>query len=255
MSIWLDNLMKPSPTNAPPAQGEQRRNDLWVAGLVLFSLVLGFGIRNQVYNASRSAEISADLPKLAYPVGWIAQKSDSAAFAAFNPGSSSIFDTEVAVNTRPQRDGETLELARADWGIKQATALPGYRELDSQAMRVYRNSPALVTTYAYIADPTLEAGAIGLPVVVQAQDIVFVRDGQVTVVTVAADAAAWDEEQRDLQIIFNSLKLEPAPEGVAPAEQVSTPGAPRATAPAAEATSTGSFSSDQADATPEEGGN
>ena len=159
------------------------------------------------------------------------------------------------MNTRPQREGETLELARADRAIKQATALPGYRELDAQAMRVYRNTPALVTTYAYIADPTLDAGAIGLPVVVQAQDIVFTKDGQVAVITVAADSSEWDQEQRDFQIIYNSLKLEPAPEGATPVEPSSSPASPAQSQPAIEATPEGSFSSDQAGATPDEGGN
>jgi hypothetical protein len=245
--------MKPSPTNAPPDRSEFRRNDLWVAGMVLFALFLGYGVRNQVYNASKFADLGDGAPRLAYPASWIARNSQQSTFAAVDPGSASTFDAEVTVNVRPQREGETLELARADRAIKQAAALPGYRELDSQAMSVYRNTPAVVTTYAYIADPTLDAGAIGLPVVVQAQDIVYAKDGRIVVTTVAADAMEWDSEQRDFQVIFNSMKLDlPGATAPTPGSEVAPTAA--ATAPVVEATPAGSFSIDQAGATPAEEG-
>ena len=63
-------LTKPSPTNEVPSHGEYRRNDLLVAGLVIFALFLGFGIRNQVYNASKSVKLGENLPRIAYPDRW-----------------------------------------------------------------------------------------------------------------------------------------------------------------------------------------
>ena len=63
-------------------------------------------------------------------------------------------------------------------------------------MRFYKDQPALVSTYAYIADPTRDVGANGLPVVVEAQDIMFLEGGQFLVATLAADASAWDDAQR-----------------------------------------------------------
>ncbi len=67
MALWLQRFTKPSPTNAPPTQREILRNDLLVAGLVLFALFLGLGIRNQVYSASKSASLGEGMPKLEYP--------------------------------------------------------------------------------------------------------------------------------------------------------------------------------------------
>ena len=76
-------------------------------------------------------------------------------------------------------------------------------------MTVQGDQPALVTTYAYIADPTLDMGAMGLPVVVEAQDIMFLQDGQFVVVTLAADANDWEDEQNEFSIVTNSLRLQP----------------------------------------------
>jgi hypothetical protein len=66
----------------------------------------------------------------------------------------------------------------------------------------------MLVTYAYVADPTREQGALAAPVVAQAQDLLFVVGDQLVVVTMAADAANWDEEEDDFQVVFNSLNVE-----------------------------------------------
>jgi len=212
MTTWLQRLTQPSPTNEAPTRGELRRNDLLVAALVLFALFLALGIRNQVLNASKTVRLGENLPRIAYPERWRTQTTEGALLHVINPGSRSTFDTQMLVSGRPLRVDESLEDARADRGIKLAMSLPGYRELEAERMVVLDNQPALVATYAYIADPTLNAGATGLPVVVEAQDIMFLGGGQFLAVTLAADANAWEEEGRNFSIITNSLRLKPLPE-------------------------------------------
>jgi hypothetical protein len=231
MSTWLERLTKPSPTNEPPAAGEMRRNDLLVAGVVLFALFLAFGIRNQVLNASQSVRLGEDLPRIAYPQRWREQGAEGALLRAVNAGSPSTYDSRVTVVGRPLRADELLEDARADRGIKLLSDLQGYRELSAERMTVYGDQPALVTNYAFIADPTRDLGAIGLPVVVEAQDIMFLHDGQFMVVTLEADAAEWDSEEPGFDIIRNSLRLQPIDED---ADIISAP--PTAEATDAEAT-------------------
>jgi hypothetical protein len=207
MTSWLQRLAQPSPTNEAPTRGELRRNDLLVAALVIFALFLAFGIRNQVLNASRTVRLGENLPRIAYPEAWRAQSNDESLLHVVSVGSPSTFDTQMIVTGRPLRTDESLEDARADRGIKLATSLPSHRELEAKRMIVLDNQPALVSTYAYIADPTRDAGAAGLPVVVQAQDIMFLGGGQFLVVTLEADANHWDEEERAFSIITNSLRL------------------------------------------------
>jgi hypothetical protein len=220
MSTWLERLTKPSPTNEPPSASELQRNDLLVAGVVLFALFLVFGIRNQVLNASESVRLGEDLPRISYPARWRVQNSDGALLHAINAGSPSTFDAQMVVSSRVLRSDETLEDARADRGIKLATSLNGYRELASDRMIVQGGQPALVTTYAFIADPTLDMGAMGLPVVVEAQDIMFLQDGQFVIVTLAADANDWEDEQNEFSVITNSLRLQAVDEN---ALSVATP--------------------------------
>lgn len=226
MSMWLQRLTQPSPTNEAPTPGEMRRNDLLVAALVLFALLLALGIRNQVLNASRTVRLGENLPRIAYPERWRTVTSEGTLLHAINPGSRSTFDTQMVVSGRPLRVDESLEDARADRGIKLATSLPGYRELEAERMTVLDNQPALISRYAYIADPTLDAGAMGLPVVVEAQDIMFLGGGQFLAVTLAADANAWEEEARSFAIIADSLRLEPLPEEEAGANLTPQPAAP-----------------------------
>lgn len=212
MTTWIERLTQPSPTNEAPTRGELRRNDLLVAALVLFALFLALGIRNQVLNASKTVRLGENLPRIAYPERWRTQTTEGTLLHVINPGSRSTFDTQMFVTGRPLRSDESLEDARADRGIKLAMSLPGYRELEAQRMTVFDGQPALVSTYAYIADPTLDAGATGLPVVVEAQDIMFLGGGQFLAVTLAADANTWEDEGRSFAIITNSLRLQPLPE-------------------------------------------
>ncbi len=215
---WLERLAKPSPTNAAPEPGEMRRNDLLVAALLLFAIFLAFGIRNQVLDASKSVQPGGDLPRIDYPASWRMQTpaqepaADGLLLQAINPGSPSTFDSRLLVTTRALRTDETLEDGRVGRAIKLAGSLPSFRELEAERMTVYNTQPALVSTYAYVADPTQDAAAGGLPVVVEAQDIMFLDNGQFVVVTLAADATEWEAQQRDFAIVTNSLRLQPLPE-------------------------------------------
>ena len=212
MTTWLSKLTKPSPTNEAPTRSEILRNDALVALVVLFALFLGFGMRNQVLSAHKTVELGKDLPKLAYPARWTPRQTDPPLiFHAINPGSPSTFDAQISVTARALRADESLDKARADRAFKLAAALPGYRELAVEEMLVYRDLPALVSTYAFLADPTRDSGAYGLPVVVEAQDIMYLDNNQFVTVAVAADANEWDHEQADFQIIFDSMKLQPKP--------------------------------------------
>lgn len=220
MTMWIERLAKPSPTNEPPTRAEWRRNDLMVGLLVLFALFLAVGVRNQVYNASKSAKVGPSELRIAYPEAWRAQtvKAEEAGnvlVQVINPGSPSLYDTRITVEGRPLRTDESLEKARFDRSIKLATSLPSFRELAAEQMTVYDGRPALVSSYAYVDDPTRATGSNGLPVVVEAQDIMFIDGGQFVVVTLAADAAAWNDEQRNFGIVTNSLKLTPLPEPAA----------------------------------------
>jgi hypothetical protein len=233
MAGWLQRLTKPSITNAPPQPREQLRNDLAVLGVILFALFLGFGLRSQAFGASRSLELPADLGRLLYPAAWTVRAAPDLLVRVFDAGSPGTFDTRLEVAARPLRPQETLAEGRADLAFKRIAALPAYRELAVDEAEVKRGAPALVVTYSYLADPAHESGIVDLPVVVEAQDIVYVDDGQLVVVTMAADANEWNAEEHDLAVIRNGLRLRPRAASLAPAvEPQATGGEQPAATPA-----------------------
>lgn len=218
MTMWIDQLIKPSKTNEPPTPREQLRNDLAVAVTVLFALILALGIRNQVYNASSITTLNAGAVRIAYPERWVMRTDGESGFTAIHLGSPSTYDSRIAVSSRPLGANETLELARFDRGLKLAGEVAGYRELEAATMEVLNGAPAIVATYGFIADPTRDAGAIGLPVVVEAQDIIFVHNEMVYVVSMSADAVDWATNARDFAVVTDSLRLrEPTQTPLAPA--------------------------------------
>ncbi len=208
MSSLLTALTKPSVTNEPPSPSEIWRSDLALLVTVLFALFLGYGIRNNAINASRAVELGPDLPTVRIPARWITGQNEDYIVTARNPRSPSIFDSEVKIAVRPLRPDENLITARSALGVQRSQELLRYRELSADAMTVDGEAGMLVT-YAYVADPTRPAGATAPPVVVQAQDLIFVNPdtNQVVVVTTAADAADWDTEERYFRTVHNSLNV------------------------------------------------
>ncbi len=249
MSLWIDHLVKPSPTNQPPTRREILRNDLAVGLTVLFALFLAIGIRGQVERASKTVDLGIDLPQIAYPERWMVRQTDDRLFRAVNPGSPSTFDARIEVAARPVSPTETLERARAAWALQLAATLQGYRELAADNVTVLGEEPALMTTYAYIADPTRASGANGLPVVVQARDIQFFMGDQLIVVTTATDATEWETVQGEFQILYDSLGIKPVEANLTIANPT-----PTHTIPAPTEANTGGFQGSGQDEVPAEGG-
>ena len=176
---------KTQPDNEPPAKSELRRNDLLVAAIVLFALFLAFGIRNQVLNASESVRLGENLPRISYPPRWQVYRKTATAPCCMRsmPAAPAVLTRSCWLPAVCCAATKRWRMPAGDPGIKLASSLNSYRELASERMTVRGDQPALVTSYAYIADPTLDMGATGLPVVVEAQDIVFLQDGQLVIVT------------------------------------------------------------------------
>ena len=207
MSGLLGAMRTPSTTNQPPTARQILRSDLATVIWIALILLLGLGIRNSTLNANKTVELDG-LPAMAIPAKWMPGTADALAFFARSPGSRSTFDTEMAVFTRALKEEETLVAARTAWGVKRSQDMSRYRELAADPVTVLDGQPAALITYAYVADPTRLAGAGSPPVVVQGQDLLFAYDSKLVVVSVAADATAWDSAQKDFDIIFGSLQLQ-----------------------------------------------
>jgi len=209
MASLFAALRKPSVTNQPPSAWETRRNDLTIILWFALMLFLGLNLRSCTLNASQSLALGKALPTIHYPAGWSVTKSDQLALQAKNLASPSPFDAEIDIFMRDLKDQETLDLARSAWSIRRGDDRLQYRELAAENVQLNGDTPGLLVTYAYIADPSRESGANGLPVVVQAQDLIFTQAQKMIVVTTAADANEWAEDAPYFQIVHDSLKVQP----------------------------------------------
>ncbi len=104
--------------------------------------------------------------------------------------------------------GKRWRRARTAWGMRRSQELSRYRELSADAVSVLDGQPGVLVAYAYIGDPTRLVGADAPPVVADGQDLLFIDNGQLVVVSLAADAAAWEAAQPDFDIVFASLHVQ-----------------------------------------------
>jgi hypothetical protein len=198
MSTLLNMLRNPSITNEPPTVQEQRRSDWAVIIVILFAIVLGWGIRNNTLNAMQEFSFQGGIPSISVPASWVKAQGEGLLLRAYDPATLSTFNSSLELSTRPLRQGEDLTLINATWPLKRSQEMDRFRTLTSQAVTGPGGEPALLITYAYIADPTRESGMTGLPVVVKGQDLLFkVGEGttqQLVVLTTVADATLWNSE-------------------------------------------------------------
>ncbi|RME49630.1 MAG: hypothetical protein D6791_00210 [Chloroflexi bacterium] len=198
-----------SKTGARPDPRDERRNSLLVALVILIALVLGWLLKEVTVSATREMALGGQLPVLSYPADWLPQQVEGLLFQAVDPASPSSFDARVSVYGRDLREGEDLEMISASWPLRRSRELDRYRNLSTESVVGPDGVPAILFTYAYVADPSRELGASDLPVVVQAQDLVFIgNDGandRLVVITVAADATEWDMHEPVFQRIFSRL--------------------------------------------------
>jgi hypothetical protein len=210
MASLINALRRPSTTNEPPTVAEQRRNDLLVVVVVVVAVLLALGVRALATGARAEFSLGTNLPTIRYPASWLVEQgAEGVLLRALDLTSTSTFDARLEVFARDLRPAESLETITASWPLSRSRQYEKYRILGSEPVPTAGGEVALLSTYAYIADPTRESGMAGLPVVVKAQDLLFVANDGVSdrliVATVAADATEWDVHAHGFQRIYEDL--------------------------------------------------
>ncbi len=213
LNSMLDSLRNPSITNQPPTPEEQRRNDQYTIAVLIIAILLGWIVRNGAVNAVDEYSFEGEVPSVVVPVGWITSDSEGERlFSAVDPAGASTFDSRIEVYARPLREGEDLSLINVSWPLQRSQELERFRTISSDVVSGPNGEDALLITYAYIADPTRESGALGLPVVVKGQDLIFIagEEGaqEMVVVTTAADAAEWESAEEAFRTLFDHLDVQ-----------------------------------------------
>ncbi len=219
-----------------PTAADWRRNDLALFATVLVLLLLGWGVARQARAHVQTVDLGVGLPRVAYPAGWTRSSGeDGQLFAARNPAGSSAYRAGVSLATRPLLADDTLDSVRTDVAFLRSRTLDRYRELSAQAVTVQGGTPAVLTTFAALADPSRDSGLSGMPVVVQGQDLIFKSGNQWVIASTSADAAALEDARAAFALFFAGFDLAlpaaPAPLPLLPS--AATPASDPAATPAA----------------------
>ncbi len=216
MSTRFASLRR-SRTSAPPTQAEILRHDAILFACVLLLLTIGWGVRLLALGeTTRTVELGPELPAIVFPATWLPTVNPPAGgddagevlLQARNASAASSFNSTLHVEALPVLANDSLGALRIRLGLRRAQELDRYRELAAEPAAVLGGNDALLTTYSFLADPTRDSGGNGVPVVAEAQDLIFRQGDQWLVVTLAADAGRWDAEAAGFAPVRESLGLE-----------------------------------------------
>jgi hypothetical protein len=157
------------------------------------------------------------LPTVSYPAEWTRGAAGNDLLHARNPASPGAYDAAVSVSTRPVLQGDTLDSVRTAIGFQRSRSLDRYRELEALPVTVLGGAPAVLTSYAFIADPTGQSGLNGLPVVVKGQDLIFRSGSQWVIASTSSDATTAAAEADAFELFFRSFDLVRPAAGMTPA--------------------------------------
>lgn len=187
-----------------PVRREEPEWLVWA--LLALMLIIGLIARSVV--EGRTEQWSGAGVSLRYPAEWVSLAGDDQTLHVADPFSSPQFPSSVRVQQVPMAEvGQNLsalgDVALA-WSARHGRDLASYRALRTEPLTVAGQN-AVRVEYAYVAEPLLGNVAATPPIVARAQDILVQRGDALTVITLAADSAQWEEASDTWRGILASL--------------------------------------------------
>lgn len=186
-----------------------RPGDIGVAIIFALCLLSGFLVMRSA--TLRSATFQDELSPLrfSYPATW--QSADTlqdVTLSVADPTTPSAFKTRFSVEQRELDPNAPPTLQTLlDRRVEQRQALLGYHFLD-EAETMVGGARAMVSEYAYVAQPIDGARRAVLPVVVQAREYIVVAGNQSYYFTLAAPEREFVAARRQLDRIIESVVVQ-----------------------------------------------
>lgn len=198
---------------ALPGRGRAEEPEWVVILTVAVALAIGWAVQTAVVSRTQAASVGA--MGIAYPDRWVQIREEGAAFAAADLLGGGAFGPRVSlweVATRellPEGMATETEPTLADlagaWALKGGERLSAYRPLKSERTPV-QGREAIKISYAYVSDGT-QAGARGVPRVMQAADTVVLAGDRLLVLTFAAESSQFADLGEQHQRLLASWRL------------------------------------------------
>jgi hypothetical protein len=182
-------------------------DELLVVALVLVALLLGWVFKGWVLGQTVTFTSDDGAVSLAYPDRWLEQVDKDTLVSARDVRAEGLFKPIFSLRTRemdpdfPLTENDLL----AALSLDRAGELTAYRVL-SVEQGMLGGVDANKVTYAYVAEPA--SGSQGnMPVVVQAVDWVVIHEGRAYILTLAAEADRFVDEEGAFNSILASFDL------------------------------------------------
>lgn len=180
-------------------------DEILVVALVVVALLVGWAIKGWVGGQTVAFTSDDGAVSLSYPDRWLEQSDKEAVIAASDVRGAGAFKPSFSLRTRemdpdyPLTENDLLVALSLD----RAENLTAYRAL-SVDEGVVGGLEASKVTYAYVAEP---AGGVqaSVPIVVQADDWVVIHEGKAYILTFAAMADQFAEQEGAFDSILASV--------------------------------------------------
>lgn len=180
-------------------------DELLVIALVIVALTVGWAVKGWVEGRTLSFTSDDGALSLRYPADWLEQTSKDALLTVSDIRGRGTFKPTFALSTKEMDPDYPLtphDLI-VTMSLEKAEELTAYRILTTDSGTI-GGIEASEVSYAYVAEPVGNLQQ-SLPVVVEAVDWVVIHQGRAYVLTFAAAAADFAQQERTFNSILTSV--------------------------------------------------
>ena len=188
-----------------------KQNRPWDSAVLVFVIVclfIGWFIKASVEGRETTFSDDESGIVLKYPRGWVTLPQKDAALSVSNPQCASTFNTKFTVSIHKWNKEVGVNNFITNLSVKRSSSVSLYRILNRNPYEL-TDSEATKLEYAYAIDPIrLSAGAVSIPIVVRAFDIIVSKDNQMYVFTFAADEKEYKKNLAKFLSIADSIRMQ-----------------------------------------------
>ena len=187
---------------------QKRPWDPAVLVFVIVCLFIGWFIKTSVEGRETTFSDDESGVVLKYPRGWVTLPQKDAALSVSNPQCASTFNTKFTVSIHSWNQEVGVNNFITDLSVKRSSSVSLYRIISRNPIEL-SDSEATKLEYAYAIDPIrLSAGAVSIPIVVHAFDIIVPKNDQMYVFTFAADEKEYEKNLSKFLSIADSIRIQ-----------------------------------------------
>ncbi len=192
-----------APSRARPLKGWL--DELLVVALLIVALILGWALKSRVEGRTASFASDDGVLTLSYPADWLEQVDKEALLTVSDIRAEGTFKPTFSLTVREMNPDfpMTPHDLVVTMSLQKAEELTAYRILNTDSGMVDGIEASRVS-YAYVSEPV---GGLqqSIPVVAEAVDWVVIREGTAYVLTFAAAAESFAQEEGTFNSILTSV--------------------------------------------------